>query len=261
MNLNNKLLSMAFLLLFAGLAFADRPIAVDSRIKVFVYNEYEVFRLTLHYDHHAHIDFGKGEIVRSVSLGNSSDWHIEPVGSRLFIQPYEKDIYTNMTVITNKRTYEFDLIAKDPDDLDGLMDKDLIYVVKFFYPPDDNYNNLSYSSKKVFNTNVETHNKLPTMITQPHNKVDSKAASTINNKYSFIGDKSIAPLEIFDDGSMTYVRFVQVQYPPVIYEINEHNASNLLQTSIYKNYFVLNGVFHKLRLEKKNKVVEIFNDN
>jgi type IV secretion system protein VirB9 len=36
-----------------------------------------------------------------------------------------------MTVITNKRTYQFDVISKP---IDENIDKDLVYVVRFFYP-------------------------------------------------------------------------------------------------------------------------------
>ena len=43
----------------------------------------------------------------------------------------EKNIRTNMTIITNKRTYQFDIVAKE---LEDGYDKDLVYVVRFQYP-------------------------------------------------------------------------------------------------------------------------------
>lgn len=247
---------------FPFIVFADKPIAIDSRIKVFVYNEYEVFRLTLHYGYHAHIDFGKGEFVRSVSLGNNSNWYIEPMGSKLFIQPYEKDIYTNMTVITNKRTYEFDLVAKDPEDLGGEMDKDLIYVVKFYYPSTENYNNLSQNVQNAYDKTNETQNKLAETIKKStYSNVDNKRSTTINNKYSFVGDVALAPIEVFDDGVSTYIRFRKQKNTPEIYEIDEHDSENVLQFNINKGYIVITGVFNKLKLKQRNKIVEIFNDN
>jgi type IV secretion system protein VirB9 len=43
----------------------------------------------------------------------------------------EKNIRTNMTIITNKRTYQFDIVSKELEDEN---DKDLVYVVRFQYP-------------------------------------------------------------------------------------------------------------------------------
>ena len=51
--------------------------------------------------------------------------------NKLFIKPMEKNIRTNMTIITNKRTYQFDIVSKELEDEN---DKDLVYVVRFQYP-------------------------------------------------------------------------------------------------------------------------------
>ena len=111
--------------------FSDTPITTDSRIKTYIYNENEVFLLLVHYGYQSSIEFGLNEHIEMMSLGDSYAWKINPVGRRLFIKPLEENIHTNMTVITNKRTYQFDIMSKAPD-LD--FDKDLVYVVRFFYP-------------------------------------------------------------------------------------------------------------------------------
>ena len=43
----------------------------------------------------------------------------------------EKNARTNMTIITNKRTYQFDIVSQEfnKDDI-----SQLVYVVSFFYP-------------------------------------------------------------------------------------------------------------------------------
>ena len=51
--------------------------------------------------------------------------------NRLFIKPMERNIRTNMTIITNKKTYQFDLVANE---LESGDEKDLVYVVRFEYP-------------------------------------------------------------------------------------------------------------------------------
>ena len=105
------------------------PLTVDNRIKTYVYNTNEVYLLLVHFGYQSHIEFAKGEEIATISLGDSYAWSLTPLDNRLFIKAMEKNIRTNMTIITNKRTYQFDLVSKELGD-----DNQLVYVVRFFYP-------------------------------------------------------------------------------------------------------------------------------
>lgn len=115
-------------------AFNDEDISIttDNRIKTYIYNPNEVYLLVLHFGFQSHIEFAKGEEIQAISMGDSYAWKISPLGNRLFIKPLEKNIRTNMTIITNKRTYQFDIVSKELS-LDE-DEKDLVYVVRFYYP-------------------------------------------------------------------------------------------------------------------------------
>ncbi len=109
----------------------EEPLTTDSRIKTYVYSPNEVFLLVLHYGFQSHIEFGKNESIETITLGDSFAWKITPLDNRLFIKPMERNIRTNMTIITNKKTYQFDLVSKE---LESGDEKDLVYVVRFQYP-------------------------------------------------------------------------------------------------------------------------------
>lgn len=109
----------------------DIPITTDTRIKTYIYNQNEVYLLVMHYGFQSFIEFAKNEIIETISMGDSYAWKITPMGNRLFLKPLEKNIRTNMTVMTNKRIYQFDVVAKPFEDGD---EKDLVYTVRFFYP-------------------------------------------------------------------------------------------------------------------------------
>ncbi|MFV9875925.1 MAG: TrbG/VirB9 family P-type conjugative transfer protein [Rickettsiales endosymbiont of Dermacentor nuttalli] len=129
-------------------AYGDVPITTDSRIKTYIYNENEVFLMLVHYGYQSSIEFGLGEEVETISVGDSYAWKITPVGRRLFIKPLEENMHTNMTVITNKRTYQFDIMSKLPDES---FNKDLVYVVRFFYPYRTAGNRTTDINNKSFN--------------------------------------------------------------------------------------------------------------
>lgn len=107
------------------------PIATDSRIKTFVYSENEVYRLVLHYGYQSHIQLDKNEEIQAISVGDPYAWKVTPLDYRIFVKPLEQSAYTNMTIITDKHTYQFDLQSKEPDEN---VDEDLVYQVRFFYP-------------------------------------------------------------------------------------------------------------------------------
>lgn len=108
----------------------DLSITKDNRIKTYIYNPNEVYLLVLHFGFQSHIEFAKNEEVQNIILGDAYAWKITSLNNRLFIKPLEKDIRTNMTIITNKRTYEFDIASVEL--MEG-GEKDLVYVIKFDY--------------------------------------------------------------------------------------------------------------------------------
>lgn len=127
-----KGIAIFLLILNASLgALADQPVSSDARIKTYMYNPSEVFKLMMNSGYQSSIEFAEGEEVETISLGDLFAWKVNPVEHRLFVKPMEDDIHTNMTIITNKRTYHFDLFSKEPD---GDVDPELVYVMRFFYP-------------------------------------------------------------------------------------------------------------------------------
>ena len=126
------LLVLILITSFVSLAYEDDlPITTDNRIKTYIYNPNEVYLLVLHFGFQSHIEFAKSEEIQTITLGDSYAWKITPLANRLFIKPLEKNIRTNMTIITNKRTYQFDIVAKELEDGE---EKDLVYVIRFYYP-------------------------------------------------------------------------------------------------------------------------------
>ena len=109
----------------------DLAITTDNRIKTYIYNPNEVYLLVLHYGFQSQIEFAKNEEVQNLVMGDSYVWRINPLENRLFIRPLEKNSRTNLTIITNKRTYQFDIVSKE---LEEGHEKDLVYLIRFYYP-------------------------------------------------------------------------------------------------------------------------------
>ena len=75
------------------------------------------------------IEFADDERIENVAVGDSSAWQITPNrrASLLFVKPTTAHSRTNMTVVTDKRTYMFDLVS-------GEKSAAPVYALKFSYP-------------------------------------------------------------------------------------------------------------------------------
>jgi len=202
-NLLSLLLSsLVFFLPWVGSAFCAEPIPLttDSRIRTLVYNPNEVFQLKFHYGFQSFIEFAPDEDIEIISLGEAYPWKITPINKRVFIRPIQIDVTTNMTIITTKRVYQFEITGLPSDER---TNEDLVYSIKFFYP-----------DKEL---------KQPTISAlDPSSSADTKSAGTTSNvasgfalnnvergtslnfNYTMAGKaKSIVPIKVFDDGKST----------------------------------------------------------
>ena len=115
----------------------DYTASKDKRIKQVQYFPNEIYLMILQFGFQSNIEFAKGERVQTISLGDTYSWKITPLDNLLFIRPLEKNVRTNMTVITNKNKYQFDLVSKDFDDYD---ENQVTYSMKFNYPKKSKHN-------------------------------------------------------------------------------------------------------------------------
>jgi len=124
------LYSFFCLLAFINVATAEIPITTDKRIKTYVYHSSDVYLVTISPGFQTSIEFALGEQIQTISVGDSFSWLLNPMGNRLFIKPLENNVRTNMTIITNLRTYQFDILSSS----DKEYMTDIAYVIRFYYP-------------------------------------------------------------------------------------------------------------------------------
>jgi type IV secretion system protein VirB9 len=219
-------------------AVENRPIAIDSRIKTYIYSENEVFRLVVHYGYQTSIEFADGEEIQTISVGNNYAWQLTPIGRRLFIKPLEENILTNMTILTNKRAYQFEVQSKL---LSYTVDEELVYVVRFFYPEEDFDKNRPQITAKEDN---------PIPVVKP-----------FNFNYSLSGPDAIAPIKVFDDGINTFFKFDDNLPSLPKFESKQEEQYIELQPKRRSDYIILNTIAPEFRLSQGNKIVTVYNES
>jgi len=244
-----KNLALALILFTVLFGFAESSQAVqfprylgnEKKFRAYIYNPNDVYRYIGHYNYQGFIEFGENETISTISMGDTSLWLFEYLGNRLFLKPVAQNADTNMTIITNEKVYHFELTAKIAT---GIDDKDLIFVVKFIYPDEQDKNILQFPKKPE------------------SDEPDMRNLALYNFNYEFTGEPGIAPVKVFDDGTFTYMQFSQANPEvPAIFSVDSAGFEELVNFRVAGNYIVVERVSSQFTLRNGSDIVCVYNNN
>ena len=239
-----KKIFFLLLLLSSSALAAQFPhyLGSEKKFRSYIYNPNDVYRYVGHYTYQGFIEFEEGETIGTISMGNPSLWLFETLGNRLFLKPVGEDnSETNMTVISSKRVYHFELMAKEAK---GITDKDLIFVAKFVYP-DEKDKNLVAFPKSL-----------------PSDEPDLRDLSIYNFNYQYTGEPTIAPIKIFDNGEFTYFQFAKKNAEiPAIFSVDSEGFESLINFRSAGNYIIVEKVAPQFTLRNGDEIVCAYNMN
>ncbi len=242
-----KKFAIIFLMIF-GINFAaeasqlPRYLGSEKKFRSYIYNPNEVYRYMGHYTYQGFIEFEEGETIGTISMGNPSLWLFEQLGNRLFLKPVGEDnSETNMTVITNKRVYHFELYAKEAK---GINDSDLIFVAKFSYPDEKDKNIVEFPR------------------TTPSDEPDMRDLSAYNFNYQYTGNPAIAPIKVFDNGEFTYFQFnTRNAEVPAVFVVDAEGFESLVNFRSAGSYIIVERVSAQFTLRNGGDIICVYNTN
>ncbi len=216
-----------------------RGLGGDERIKIMPYRANSVFQFTGCPYFQSIIEFALGETIETIAMGTPSAWQIIPSVNRIFLKPVELDATTNMTVITDKRMYFFEMRAKEAF---GIEDSDIPFIVKFLYP-NEIINNTAKSAAVGVN-------------------IDMKKLAAYNFEYMLSGvSYDIEPLLIFDDKVFTYMKFRNNNAViPAIFMVYEDGSEGLVNYRMNGDYVVVEMLSERFTLRYGKQVACVFNE-
>lgn len=187
-----------------------KQLVTDDRVKQVAYDPNQVYELVGTYGYQTSIEFADDETVKVVTVGDSIAWQTVPYQNRLFIKPAEPNAATNLTVITDKRTYYFKLMS-------AKNRASQTFLVRFIYPN--------------INPGLEGG------AGRSNHGLDS---AKLNLDYGTSGDKSAIRLSrAFDDGQFTYFLFDQNAEIPTVYTVGPDGTESIVNTRREGTYLVI----------------------
>jgi type IV secretion system protein VirB9 len=238
------LLAFGVLLGTAGPAWAEKvPMEgpQDPRIRTVVYNPRDVVRIDATYGYHTVVELAEDEVIQSLVIGDSVAWEAEKsaAGNRIFLKPKEDQAATNLTVITDRRTYSFALQASR-----GAARNKMTWRLRFEYPEDESLREERVGLQKASLVNP-----------------DSPAGpGRWNFDYSYGGKDTFRPVQLFDDGEFTYFKWKPGQELPAIFAVGEDKSESLVNSRVAGEYVVVHRVAQQFALRSGDALTCIFNE-
>ncbi|MDR2031370.1 MAG: P-type conjugative transfer protein VirB9 [Azoarcus sp.] len=221
----------------------------DPRVRIVDYNPFNVVRLSTFYGVSTHVQFADDETIRDVAIGDDQAWKVVPRGNHLFIKPQAEHANTNVTVITDRRTYQFALMVQPRavEDATAWADPNLIFSLRFHYPDEE-----AAKAAAAANKAARQH--------QIQEKFSDAAKSIQNFDYWVAGSREISPTAARDDGRFIYLTFTNNRDMPAVYSVDEHGNEALINTHIIDgNTIVVQRLVRHLMLRKGNAVASVVN--
>lgn len=208
-----------------ALALAATSASADTRLVEVMYDESSVVTIPGRVNVQASIVFGEDEVIENVAIGNSSTWQVTPNkrANILFVKPLEARAATNLTVVTSKRTYVFDLVASPSSKP--------LYVLRFDYPVDP-----EEEARKAQMAQAAT---APAQASNPFSAVDP---AELNFAWSGEGETGLLPDRAFDDGDATFLSWPAGRDVPAILVTNAKGDEGPVNYTVRGETIVIDGV-------------------
>ena len=237
----------ALLTLPLAMMLAAAPaLAQDARIRERLYDPTEVVTVNGRVNVQATIMFGEGEVIENVAIGDSASWQVTPNkrANLLFVKPLKPTAKTNMTVVTDRRAYLFDLVA-------GTKAQPL-YVLQFTYPepiepvipPDEQ---LAAAPGSANATEL-------TAARDPYAVVDP---ASLNFDWQRTGDAELLPDQAYDDGDATFLTWPRERRIPAILVVSAKGVEGPVNYAVRGDTIVVDGVPPRLILRSGDDVAEL----
>lgn len=225
---------------------------LDPRVRIVDYHPHNVVRLATFYGVSTHVQLDAAETIQDLSIGDERAWTILPRGNHLFIKPLASHADTNVTVVTNLRTYQFTLVVQPRRERDSTAwaDPNLVYSLSFRYPEEE----MRRTALAVLHQRQSAEQR------SVEQRLAEAAGAPHNYDYWVAGSEEVSPTQARDDGRFIYLTFSNNRDMPAVYAVDEQEGEALINTHVADgNTIVVQRMVRRLMLRKGRAVASVVN--
>jgi type IV secretion system protein VirB9 len=188
------------------------PTTGDAHIQTAPYDPQEVVVLHVAPGFATTVIFSADERIETVTVGESSGWQVQvnKRADQLVVKPLGSQPSTNLTVISDQRTYNYLLTTVPPD---------------FGVAP--------YLVRMTYQASVQTAEQDPKPLAPP-------------SVYRLSGARDLRPKAMSDDGQFTSIVWPETAPMPAVYSEDEPGKLALVNGVVRDGVFVIEGIHTRL---------------
>lgn len=220
------------------------PAPKENRIITYNFSPDIIFRILTLPELHTHIQLGVDEgVVELPTIGDSAQWRVTGGPRNLYVKPLRNNLETSMTLITNKRTYQFQLVS-------GSNNGDVYQKVSFLYPDRDQEVKLRKEAEAGAIEAEKT--RLADQIVASHTDPTS-----LDFGYAIEGDASFRPSTVYTNGRFTFLVMPNTQDSPAVFLMDEEGNPSLINWQVKGQMIVVERMAQRLLLKLGKAEVRI----
>jgi type IV secretion system protein VirB9 len=194
----------------------------DARVRVAEYHADEVYRLPAFVGYQVHLEFEPGEAFLGLGAGDLEGLSFVAAGHHLFLKPTAAAVATNLTVVTDRREYQFEYSVSPRRPNPQL--EEVIYSLRFTYPPSGS------PLAPALAAGIEARPK--------------------NLEYGFCGARALQPSAAWDDGVQTTLTFPARADLPAVFVLNPDGTESLVNVTVEADRMRVHRVAERLILRR-----------
>lgn len=216
----------------------------ENRIHRYTYSPDIIYRILTKPTLHTHIELGEDEGLKETPVvGDSVQWRVSGGPRNLYVKPVREDIRTSMTVVTNKRTYQFQLISDA--NVPSVYQK-----VSFDYP--DREAEIRLAQEVTAANDKAERERLDAQIVAP-----SIDPALLDFNFEIEGEAYFRPTAVYTDGKFTYLRMPPIQDSPALLLLDELGNPSLINYKVRNDMIVVERVAQRLLLKLGKDEVKV----
>lgn len=208
------------------------PGSTDARIRSVVYRSDEVYQLKGLVGYQIDIEFAPEEHFVGLAAGDIDGLGFEAQANHLFIKPKAARLATNLTVLTDRRSYHLDYHAEARATAGAAP----IYAVRFRYPEEEARALAAATAMRAEQGGIDA--------------AFAEDGVPRNHDYAYCGPKSLRPDAAWDDARQTHLAFGTRAEIPAVFLRNEDGSESLVNVTVREKDLVIHRIARQFILRR-----------
>lgn len=219
---------------------SGKEAAAKNIATIFDYYSTSTYQIFTKINYTTTIKLNSDEEVTYIGSGDTENWDLDQAkggadgATLIFIKPLFENLNTNLSIITNKRTYYIYLVSDK---------KAYNPLVQWQYPYEANMSFKNYKNNQMINKSVQ---------------LETSNINDLNFEYSYDKSSSLAPLQVYNDKRKTVIVMPKdIQEMPIIYSYGLDGNLNQVNYRVIGQNIIVDKVLSKIQLILGTSKLEI----